>query len=362
MRKGLMLTSVAGALSMVFGGVALAATHTPPIGGWSVGSVGGQAGTVGTPGYCSDAASAFSCSVVASGPGFLQLQVGVKADKTTPGLKSGEYFIQTIVTDQNADGVSGTLGFQDVSFIKMSLSLGGQQNVTQNGIYGEQSIIENKTGLPNNATEKFESSTTVASGWGNITGTPSVIITQGIKNEGGDTTTQSDDFVSGFDYKATVDQATGIRNGLSMDISQTAGLAAPKGTKGDIQAFALRERQGTFNPAASTAGLKVDPNATVTWAAKDDIKAIWIGQNVDLSTNLGGAAGGSVGSVALGSSFGYLSFENLSAPAASANRLTAGFGFDKTNADKAWQWDAAFGAKPTVCSPDGLQQTCTGIP
>lgn len=339
MRKGLMLTSVAGALSMVLGGAALGQTHVPDLGSWTV-----TKGTISLPTYCTG--GSYECSVVATGPGFMQLNVSAAANKTVTTLLPGESFIQTIVTDQDQSGNSGSLPFQDVSFVKMSLSLGGTQNQTQNGIYGQQSIIESKRAdTPGGPSEAFTSDTTIATGWGLQAGSSSIVINQGIDNQGGTAGTQSDDFISGFKYESTIG-ADGKRNGLSMNISQVAGLKGTNGSDTDVQVFALRERSGTFNPAAgSTTALNGTGNKTVPWVAGEDMKAIWVGQNINLATEGSGVVG------ALGSTFGYLSFENLTKATNATDRLATEFGFAPKNATSAWAWSPLFGTAPTLAAP-----------
>ncbi len=352
MRKSLMLTSVASALSMVLGGAAFAAGHVPSTGGWSVAN-----GTITkSTTVCSGAE--YNCETVAAGPGFLQLNISRSATATAANpLKAGESFVQTIVTDQTASGASGSLGFQDVSFIKMSVSQGGEQSNVQSGIYGEQQITEGRTaagpttvrpvGAPVAGSELFTSDTTIASGWGlNPAGANAITIVQGITNMGASNTIQGDDFIAGFSYKATNDDK-GVRNGMFMDISQSAGLKSPNSTATqsdkDSQAFALRERSGTFNTAAGAAPA-LGGTAAVSWVAKDDVKAIWIGQSVNLDTVL--ATNG------LGSSFGYMSFENVTS-AATTGKFASEFGFGTLNASKAWAWPTSslLGAEPTILVP-----------
>jgi hypothetical protein len=340
MSKGFQLATLAGALTLAMSGAsAIELSYT----GWTVGGATGGQIDESAGGVCNKTLNpTVSCSVVASGDGFKQINVSDSNDTS-----SGESYIMTIVTDQNAGaGASLTpgdagLGFFDVSFVKMKLTLGGSTPATnQNGIKGHQEINEVKNGAT------FLSSSDINTGW-SIAAAP-MTISQTLKDPGSSTET-GDDFESGFLYRSQNGKNadgtdSGIRTGFEMSIDQTAGLAtgsnlATDPSRNDIQVFALREKQGSLLKTPSSAG-GLDLNGgtdAVTWVAGDDIKAIWIGQKINLDSTVGtvGSAG------ALGSSFGYLSFQNIAA-ADSAKTVEAAFGFSPDHAEAAWKWDTAF--------------------
>ena len=153
MRKGFQVTAVAGALSLVLGSSVFAAGKNElTFGGWSVsnGDIATGAGSV-----CD---VNFSCSVVAEGKGFKQLQITSKAG-AVPADEEGVSYIMTIVTDQNATGDAGTLGFEDVSFVQMRISSGGEVTPNVNGIFSKQVISETV------GTTEFSSNSNISTGW-----------------------------------------------------------------------------------------------------------------------------------------------------------------------------------------------------
>ena len=126
MTKRFKLAALAGAVSiaMVTSGSAMAFEFKYD--GWSVanGIIDESSGTS----ICNTAN--YTCSVVASGQGFKQINV---TEDTADALSSGVSYIMTIVTDQSATGASADLAFSDVSFVKMKLTLGGSSG---NGVTG----------------------------------------------------------------------------------------------------------------------------------------------------------------------------------------------------------------------------------
>jgi hypothetical protein len=339
MQKGFRIAAMAGALSMVMGGVANAANHDLEFGGWSAsgGQIEHSTATVCTSG-------SYDCSVVAAGDGFKQIQVSPSA---ASGGDTSVSYIMTIVADQNATGSynANDLGFYDVSFVKMQMNLGGTSTNNENGIYSQQSIAET-TGTGAGATS-FVSTTDISTGWATAAASP-VVISQSLVDNA-NTTANGDDFSSNFMYGSDID-ANGVRTGFEMSIDQVAGLASAgqDASANDIQSFALRERQGTklLSPGSITLG-----SNTASWAAGDDAKAIWLGQTINLDTQLQGAN-------TLGSTFGYLSFDNV---ADAGTPPATEFGFAASNANGAWQWDAAafnIGDTSTPCLADPSGKTC----
>ncbi len=323
MSKSFKVAALAGAMSMALSGVASAAA---PGGvpnfqydGWTVtnGEINENAG-----GMC--ASANYSCSVVASGAGFKQINVTDVADAS-----SGTSYIMTIVTDQGATGGAADLGFADVSFVRMKLTLGGVAGNGESGITARQSIKDGAgTG------KVFDSITDINTGWAATSDKANIVVSQQLTDDGGTAADTGDDFSSGFIYRSNNDPITGLSTGFEMSIDQVAGLASAidPASVADVQVFALRQKKGSFQNATNTTGINLAGDTTpVTWAAEDDIKAMWIGQEI----NLGGIAG--LGAGSLGSSFGYVSFENVT----DENRDSA-FGFSAANSQSAWEWDNAF--------------------
>lgn len=341
------LAAFAGALSIVVTGSAIAANHDLVFDGWSV--TNGEIDEVGTTGTSVCSTGTYDCNTVATGDGFKQVQVTAKPG--TVGAVAGESYIMTIVTDQNANGApgAGDLGFYDVSFVKMKLSLGGGSisDNNENGIAAQQRISEVTVGPGGGTGTAFTSTTDINTGW-SVAATP-VSISQTLVDNG-DTATSGDNFDSSFSYQSSNDLTTGLRDGFAMSINQIAGLASAEDplSVNDVQVFTLRERQGTMLASTGSVALA---GTTMNWVNGDDIKAIWLGQTINLdSTNTG--AGG------LGSTFGYLSFENVNDPITGP---ATEFGFATSNAEGAWVWDPEFnigaGSKaPCLTDPSGA--TC----
>jgi len=343
------LAALAGVvLSTVVTGPVIAANHDLVFDGWSV--TNGQIDETGTTGTSICAVGTYDCNTVAAGDGFKQIQVTAKPD--TAGAVAGESYIMTIVTDQNANGTpgAGELGFYDVSFVKMKLSLGGgaSSNNNENGIASQQRISEVTAGTGGGTATSFTSDTDINTGW-SVAATP-VSISQTLVDNG-DTATSGDNFDSNFNYQSSNDAETGLRDGFAMSIDQVAGLASSVDplSVNDVQVFSLRERQGTM--LASGPGTVTLAGNVVNWVNGDDIKAIWLGQTINLDSTSATAGG-------LGSTFGYLSFENVSN---STIGPATEFGFATSNAESAWVWDPAFnvglGSKaPCLTDPSGA--TC----
>ena len=337
MHKSFKLAALAGALSMVIGGSAVAANHDLAFDGWTVSNGQIDERGDGTASVCSG--GAYDCSTIAAGLGFKQIQVTAVAG--TVGAVAGDSYIMTIVTDQNAN-TGDTNFFSDVSFVKMKLNVGGGGGTTvnnnENGISARQTITE-LSGTAG-STASFDSTTDINTGW-SVSGTP-IVISQSLVDDG-DTSIAGDDFRSNFDYTSQNDSdpnsATyGERTGFTLSVDQTAGLASAGDplSVDDTQVFALREVQGTLSTIAGDVTLS---GGTASWVAGDDVKAIWLGQTINLDS-VNATTGG------LGSSFGYLSFENID----SGVNPTTEFGFAASNAAGAWAWDpnGTFGPAPTL--------------
>jgi hypothetical protein len=336
MRNNIKLASVAGAIAMITSVSAMAAEHP----GFDKLGFVGDTNQIALPSYCG---TTFTCSVVASGDGFKQVQV---TPLDTQSLVT-DSFILTMVGD-NPD-LPNSQGFSDQSFVKMTVcngDCGDQQN--QTGIAAEQVIDQT------DASSQFTSNTTINTGWANDglgVSSPTISIDQSLSDDNGTTATAGDDFATDFTY-AALNDADGNRQSFMIDIGQKAGLEANGGNPGDIQTFALRERQGAFT--ADAGSVDIDTTNSISWQAGEDIKAIWVGQEVVLDQN-GTPANPDDDTK---SYFGYLSFENLDSGAyASASR------FDSAGSAGSWAWDPAFNTDPNnalndPCLADPSGATC----
>jgi len=353
MQKGFQVAALTGALLTAMSGASFAADNLS-FGGWDV-----TKGTVDHTKAAICQSDQFDCVVVAGGDGFKQIQVNPSTENTT--TDPNDSYVMTIVTDQQASGAYGGTGLQfyDVSFIKMKMNLGGNgDSVNQNGIFAEQKILDSTTsGASNSAT--FKSASNISTGWA-LGGSSPVVISQELVDNG-DVNMAGDDFESNFRYASDNDATTGARTGFEMSIDQVAGLQSAGQTTSakDIQVFALRERQGT--KLSGTSGSVALGGTTMTWDATDatgsqteDVKAIWLGQSINLDDT-------SASQGALGSTFGYLSFDNVSDAALPSSEF--GFAASKAQGAGDWQWDPVFNfdattaaGAPNICDPTGNVQ------
>ncbi len=350
MKASFKLAGLAGALSLVLGGSVLANDGSPQAHGGLL-SFTGWTVNDGTIDYlAADVCDGtnYNCAVVAEGAGFAQVRV----ESTNAGGGFDDY-IMTIVTDQNA-GANGSvqagaadLGFSDVSFIKMNIVLGGGvQNQGEGGIKSQQRIIENKNGTA------FTSNTDINTGWSESAVGP-LVIDQRVQSDGL-AGTAGDNFNSGFFYKTTND-ADAVRNGYYMNIDQFVGLqdfaaVGAENNPDDAQSFALRQRQGTFVDTAGSASVGggtmswdayVAPAADGTGGNSDEVKAMWIGQQI----------------TAMSSDFGYTMLDNLT----DASDPIVDFDLTSAAAADAWgtwadagsQAELMFGTAPTITNPIG---------
>ncbi len=355
MRKGFKIASLSGALAMACGGSAFAAPSPAEwaptkadLQNWNV-----SGGTFGAIGVC-DAPSPtqtakYECNPIAGGEnGFIQIQLTPKSSAFTTAPPTGLSYILSIVTNTTA-GSTGTgitpdsLDFYDVSLVAMQTQMGSNTTTPNvNGIKGIQQL--------GTAGADFLSNTEVNTGWAAGTGPmdPTIVVSQSLKDLG--QAGAGDDFRTAFIYEGQNDATTGDVLGYKMDIGQTIGLQSGTGTESDAQTFAFRQRSGTMQNSAGqmTLGSSTTPES---WVEGDSIKAVWVGQKIDLGVSTGTLAG-------MGSSFGFLAFDNFTPDDLGNPNATDPvfeFGFGTGNSDHAWKWDtAAFGATPCLIDPDGL--------
>jgi len=332
MRKGFNIAALAGAVAMAVSTSSAFANGHPQFGQWS-----DTGGTIS--GHCQ---AGWSCTTVADGTGFIQFMA--KNDT------SGETYIGTIVSDPNN---TADRSFSDESYVRMEICNGTCATPVDNGgIAAQQNIFERSTDGT-----VFDSDVLIQTGtnFGSAT-TPYIQITQTLEdqNGAGTATVRGDDFASNFYYSAYDTSATpdGVRDGFQMEIDQIAGLQSATdatGTANDVQSFTYREAAGVAQTGAGS--LTVPGQNAVSYASGDDIKAVWLGQEVDI-----GATG------SLGGSFSYLSFENKDA-AAGATGIATDFDLTSSAGPTGATWDAtspfnlSFGAgtssAPTLNDPSG---------
>lgn len=277
MSKAFKTASSLGAAALVLSGAAMAAA--PMADGFDKWDVTGGTITPTTAGGVGDNCPAtWTCSAAVTGDGFYQRQI-------SDG--SGNDYFQTIITDKGVSGSPGALTFSDESYVKTG-NVGGLADKSQ--------ILESTT--TGGVTEDFIASTELATGWANGTGDPADDVTriyQRISAVNGTTTTGGEDFYSDFWLDQVGNQGS---TGRHMRIAGSVDIVEQDGaTAASVQDFVLVDLTGTgFVAAGGTADLGAD--GSITWVAGDNIKAIWVGQDM---SNVAGVA----------QEFGFTSYEDL---------------------------------------------------
>jgi len=381
MQKGFKIAAVAGALSIALSGSAFAA-NTIGLNFNGVGVNGGIINYSGTGSVCANT-DQWSCTVVTGGDsankGFVQIEV----DPTSNNTANNTPYIMTIITDPTAtatnvtdastysSGPGGvTNAFYDMNFVPMS------GTNTTNGIMGQQGINQiNTDSTTGDVTKSFDATTNLNTGWAVINNTP-LKLSQHV-NDKGDLSNAFDNFTSGFTYE-TAGASGDSPTGFAMAIDQTTGLytvgqAMPvSGT--DIASFAYREAQGDKlaggGPLTLTDSSGVD-HTLAAWTGgctpavggcsndTADVKSIWLGQNIDFTGQdipaSNAPPGTTTGTVGLGNTFGYLSFDNV-APSDTAAPISQ-FGFGASESTAPVTWDTAFNINgtgtPCLADPTG---------
>lgn len=329
-----------GALAPMYAGVV--AAQVPTVGDIQLGSYGTGTDTSGnaTVNACAGAGTGWTCSVIAEGNGFQQV-----------GLSHATYgnFIRTVVDD-------GTGNFTDETFVKQSLNVGGTGNtnsINENGIVGQQTINEVTGGTT------FNTETVLGSGWGlAYTSANGVDINQTLEQQGLSTTT-GDDFKTEFRFQnhlvnnGTTEAPNWEQDGFQMQIDQSAGLETGGGSATDVQVFTLRQVEGSYLASAGNATLP--GSQSLGYTAGDNMKVVWVGQNVDLTTGTTG------NTTPLGSMFGYQAYQKEDA-AGGTTRISYFNLFDTgpfQDGSGTVYWDSnlnAFGSTPCTTDPSGA--TC----
>ncbi|MEK7321846.1 MAG: hypothetical protein AABZ84_02060 [Pseudomonadota bacterium] len=289
MRRAIKFALTMGSAALIVSG---AATAGPPIAYDQWQAVDGQIVAPGaTPGAVPCAAG-YTCVIGVSALGFLQ--------RTVTATDGTQYF-QTIITDEGATGTPGALPFSDESFVRSGSTVGGiagKQRVTDLGV----------TNPGQNLTTLNE----LNMGWAQSVGATAnqLDLSQTL-------TENAVGFSTGFRYF----RVPGDENApQGLEVNQSVLLPAPGavGTTTDKQVFTLRQLEAS---AAGSATLPTGPN--MTWVAGDQIKAIWVGQNMP-----------STGQV-----FGFQSHINVDTDVTRSYFSLADTG--------PWTWAPVFGTAPT---------------
>ena len=291
MSKAFKAASSLGAVALVLSGAAMAAA--PFSGGnngfdqWSVSS-GTVTVDLGSGATCP---SGWTCSPAVSGDGFFQRQVDDG---------SGNSYFQTIITDKGVSGSPGGLSFSDESFVKTG---------NTGGLADKSSITD--TSISGTLTETFSASTELNTGWAAPTGGDEVKIYQAIVADEG----AGEDFRTDFwlAQLATNNVATSklMRITSNVDIELATGA---------VQDFVLVDRIGSAYVNAGSVSAGGD---SIDWGAGDNVKAIWVGQ--DMSAVLG-----------VNQMFGYTSYENVSGTSTTGTQFTDEFSLTSS---AAVNWD-----------------------
>lgn len=300
MRRALKLVSSFGSAALILSGAAVAA----PPGGLTYDQWGVSGGTI-TPttgtsanGFCP---TGFACGAAVTGDGFFQRQLTDSA---------GNRYFQTMITNTGATGTpTGTtpLDFADENYVKIATP--GAAVAT--GLADKQSL--------NDVPGQFKTAALINVGWAQLPGEVNVQISQTVAES-----------ASGFSNSFTFAQLDPRAISRTIDMDQNVVLqAATAPAVSDTQRFVLRERSGTAVTTAGTFTLPGTPTPSLAFAAGDDVKVIWVGQNMP----------------SLGNLFGFQSYSNLSAPTTvTPNPITY---FDNAQTGP-WNWNTTvFGTAPT---------------
>ena len=189
---------------------------------------------------------------------------------------SGQEYIQTIITDQNATGNSSTLGFSTENLVKIN---NGSSN--QTGIASRLNIAS--ADVPGGG-GKFQYSTALKTGWANGGPLdPTVEINQSLSSPDTNTSPQASAVLNTFYLAQGQTSADKI-----MDIGSYAGTVTTLPTTNINRPVMFRTKvvQGAFQ---NTTGGVTLPNTSsssggsIAWSAGDAIQATWMGANYNVA-------------------------------------------------------------------------------
>jgi len=300
MSKAFKAASSVGAVMVVLAGAVYA--QAPAMDDWRV-----DAGVIDTNG-ASSCYAGYTCGNAITGDGFFQRQVTHDA--------TGKDYFQTIITDKNATGTAGNQGitFSDESFVAMGNS---------NGIKDKSYIWDSKDSTVNGTTltEKFFATTELNTGWAAPTGGDQTKIWQAVIADNKDL--NADDFRTDFWFDQRASGAT--VNSRIMRISEYTDLEKSTGSSQD---FVLVDKLGNdFVNAGSVKNFVTSAGTTdfVTWAQGDNIKAVWVGQDLHAMKDVY-------------QEFGFTSYENLKSGSA---KLIESFSLSPGSSTAPQLWDTS---------------------
>lgn len=265
MNKFVKIITTAGSAALIMSGTAMA---DPPANFdvWSVSSGnisfgdydGGTAGTQTCP-------AGYTCGTPVTGSGFLQRQV---VNNT-----SGVQYFQTIVAPEGATGAPAALVFADETFVRVGAT----------GVSGKQHALDSSvSGIE---TTDVSTSTMLNSGWASGGVFKDLQISQSITLTNNKATTPEVTLYNGFTFNQNGTNAA--PTGKFLDVTQgvliEGDATIANNTGDDVQKFVMRQASGNLNGAAHVLGspvLLTGNGGDVAWSATDDVKVIWVGQQM----------------------------------------------------------------------------------
>lgn len=311
MNKFVKTIGTAGSVALILSGTAWA---DPPatFGQWSVNASGNILYNYGGGATCP---AGFTCATPTIGAGFSQRQI-------TDG--SGNKYFQTVITPDNVVSQSSSaVSFADESFVKLGVTgVSSNQRATESSVVGVE-------------TTDFNTSTVVNSGWAAGGATyKDLEISQAItvtNDKGGPAQEATLYNAFAFNQNGTSAAPTGKFMDITQGVLVTAGASTAVNTDDDVQKFVMREASGNLNGAAHTLGAPVLlPPSDLAWAATDDVKVTYVGQQMVKSGV---------------ESFRYQFYDNLTSAAADS---ISDF---EVGAAAPWTWVNPFGTSPTMTVP-----------
>jgi hypothetical protein len=304
MNKTYKAASSIGAAALVLSGAAMAAAPADGFNNWSV--TGGVITSTSTGGTGTNCPTGFTCTAAVTGDGFFQRQISDA---------SGTYF-QTIITDSGVTGAPGSLSFADESFV---------QTGNVGGLADKSTTSDSST--TGSLTETFSGSTTLLTGWAKgAAGGDVVQISQSISAD--DTAADAPDFRTDFWLDQVGKEGSVgklMRLTSQVDIQEDKISGGSVTTPAQVQGFVLVDRKGD----KVLAGSAVIGTNTLTWADNENVKAVFVAQDMSQITGVG-------------QEFGYTSYQNVTTPATinqfslDSGSSSAPIGWDTTAAPTGW--------------------------
>jgi len=234
-----------GAAALILSGTASAQIPQIPLLGVNFGDVGLSADEAA----CGAAVSG-TCSVIASGDGFVQRQIDV----------DGKSFIQTIISEVDADGGN----FNSEDFVQINFGGTGSQQ----GIASKLTVSDG-TFAADMSSDGFIADSIITAGWADGTdGVESNAVIRVDISEAGVT----DGFAAAFVVDTDFNGTTNVVN--SLVASQTAIL----GAAGDKQVFYTEIKAAG---AAGSDNIGSAGQGVASWNAGEQIQVVWVGQDID---------------------------------------------------------------------------------